>query len=343
MLCIGEKIKKALTEANVAGATVAITDIDKIRAVFPFGRRVIEDASKPTADATLYRAASITKVVTGVLTMRLVEEGKLDLDIPVKKYLDWFLLKDRNASDRITLRHLMSHRSGLPAEYTPEGPLDEGELVPSLIAGLPSLDLAYPVGEGYLYSNWGIRLVSAVIESVMGERYSSLASRMILDPLGMRDSGFFLRPGVEYDLSMPHSRDASGAPVSDSYIKENYCRLATGGLYSNAPDLLKLIRMLMRGGVADSGERIISSESVREMRRENSRLASGDGYGLTLQIHRYDGIECFGHYGSAPPYSSALYADPESGFAAVALINTDKKDLRRDLVELAIREARNLK
>lgn len=342
MLAIKEKIYKMLDDAGVAGATVAISDRDSTLAVFPYGRRVIERADMPTGENTLYRAASITKMVTGILTMRLVEGGSLQLDAPVSSYLDWFNLKDASAAEKITLRHLLSHKAGLPAEYTPEGPLDEGELVPSLMEALPTLDLAYPVGEGYLYSNWGFRIISAVIERVSGERYSSLAKRLVLSPLGMKESGYFLDAGRTYDLSMPHERDEMGAPVSEKYIKENYCRLATGGLYSNARDLLSLIRMLMRGGVADSGERIISEASVWEMRRENSLLPSGDGYGLALQLHRFDGMELIGHYGSAPPYSSALFADPVSGFAAVALINTEKKDLRRELVELAIRGAKGL-
>ena len=337
---IREKIDEILTRERIAGATVGITDINKTVAVLPFGRRVIEDDGKPTAEGTLYRAASITKVVTGVLVMRLVEAGRIDLDAPVSSYLDWFSIKDKEASAKITVRHLLSHKAGLPAEYTPEGPRDEGELVASLKVGMAPLELAYPVGEGYTYSNWGFRLISAVVEAVAGERYSSLARRMVLRPVGMNSSDYFLTPGVEYDVSMPHSRLDDGTPVSEKYIKENYCRLATGGLYSNAEDLLALIRMLMRGGIADSGERIISEASVKAMRTELSLMPSGDGYGMALQLHRFDDIEAFGHYGAAPPYSSALYADPASGYAAVVLLNTECQGLRRTLVELAITEAR---
>jgi CubicO group peptidase (beta-lactamase class C family) len=270
--------------------------------------------------------------------MKLVEEGKLDLDLPIKEYIDWFCLSDCEARDKITLRHLLSHRSGLPAEYTPEGPKDEGMLKESLIEGLPALELLYRPDEGYKYSNWGFRLISAVIESRMGERYSTLATREVLSPLGMTSSAYILDRDGAYDIAMPHYRDEVGNLFVEPYIKENYCRLAAGGLYSSSLDLCRLARLLLSGGVTDRGERIISRESLELMKSSATLLPSGDSYGLALQCHRFGEISAFGHYGSAPPYSSAMYVDEKSGYGVAVLLNTKCEDLRRVITETVLAE-----
>lgn len=343
MFAFDEKIEKMLSDAEIAGCSVALTDREGVLYTRGFGRKIAEDPTSHSTEHTLYRAASITKVVTGLLTMRFLDRGILDIDAPVSSYLPWLRLKNEDAAEKITPRQLLSHTAGFPAEYTPEGPRDEGLLLKSLKEGLPTLDLVSLPGEGkYLYSNWGIRLLSAVLEEVGGERYSALATRYVLEPLGMNDSCFFLRDGVSYDLSMPHLRDEKGAPVSEKSIKENYCRLAVGGLYSSAVDLCRLARLLLRGGVSDSGERLVSAGAFSEMTREHALLKSGDGYGLTLQLHRFDGIEVIGHYGNADPYTSAMYADLGSGYGAVVLLNTYKDGLRRDICDMMLREARKL-
>ncbi len=137
-------------------------------------------------------------------------------------------------------RLLLSHRAGFLAEYTPVGPRDEAALEPSLMEAMPTLDLAYFPNEGYTYSNWGIRLVSLAIERTLGRRYSELAREMVLVPLGMNKATFDLNTAATYPLALPHERDESGIPRVSHLIKENFARLAAGGLYSSAAELTAL-------------------------------------------------------------------------------------------------------
>ena len=336
---IDQMVEQILSSAGGVGCSVAVTDSGGIVYSRGFGMRNSELGEAANADS-FYRAASIVKVVTGLLTMRLVEEGKLELDRTVKSYLPWFTLKDKAAEAGMTLRQLLSHTSGLPREYTPEGPLDEAMLVPCLMEGLPELDLV-PIAKGEnLYSNWGIRLLSAVIEAVCGERYSALARRYILDPLGMRYSGFFRTERVDANLSMPHTRAEDGTPTMQGNIKENYARLATGGLYSSATELTALCRLILRGGVSDSGERIVSPESLAAMTEELTLFPStGDRYGLTIHIHNAEDLVLYGHYGSAPPYSGAMFACSEHGLGVAVLVNSPPTDLRSRICDAVILEA----
>ena len=333
------EIENIIKNAGIVGCSVALTDRNSIVFARGYGSLSLDDPDRAADEYSLYRIASITKVVTGVLTMRLVEDGLLSLDAPVCSYLPWLTLKDMDACRRITLRQLLSHTAGLPAEYTPIGPKDERLLADSLKKGLPELELVSQPGEGkYLYSNWGIRIASAAIEAVTGRLYSELAREYVLLPLGMSYSTYDLNVAATYPLSLPHPIGEDGKPFTDHYIKENACRLAVGGLYSNAYDLCKLARMLMRGGVADDGTRVISEASVSEMRRRHAELKSGDGYGLVMQLHNITPErETFGHYGNADPYTSAMYVDPVSGYAAVVLINSKCDGQRRDICDAMLR------
>ena len=144
----------------------------------------------------------------------------------------------------------------------------------------------------------------------------------------MSASDFVRRREMEPKLSLPHVRGEDGSITADDYIKENYCRLAAGGLYSSARDLIKLAQLILRGGITECGERIISEESLAEMLREHAVMKSGDFYGLTMMGHHLGGRIVYGHTGNADPYTSALYADIKSGYCAVVLLNTFSKDLR---------------
>ena len=332
-----QKIEQMLADGGIAGCEVAITDREGIVWSHGFGLANADCPGVEITDDTVFRVASITKLVTGVLAMRLVEDGKIDLDIPVRSYLPWFTLKDEEAAAVITMRQLLSHRAGLPGEYTPDGPHDEAALEASLRDGLPKLDLLYVPGEGYTYSNWGIRLASAVLEKVCGERYSVLARKYVLEPLGMNSSTYFLKD-VSLDLiSWPHVRRESGELVTVHEIKENYVRLATGGLYSSARELSGLARLILNGGVADDGTRVISSASVSQMMKEKSLAKTGNRYGITMMIHTTDnGRTLYGHYGNADPYSSALMVDPESGYGVLVFLNTYSQDLREKVADTAI-------
>lgn len=334
-----EKIEKLLAEEKIAGAVVAASDREGVIYERGFGVGSVDVPDVSLTPASMHRIASITKVVTGITAMRLVEEGMLSLDTPVKHYLPWFTLSDEAARDVITARHLLSHTAGFPAEYTPVGPKDEAQLVPSLISGFAELEMAYFPGNGYLYSNWGIRLLSAVLEAVGGKRYSELAREYVIDPLGMNETTFDLNVAATYPMSLPHERGSNGEPIVSHYIQENYVRLATGGLYSTAGDLLKLGRLIIRRGIADDGRRIISEESLDKMMTPISLAHTGDWYGMALQQHRTPGGRMlWGHNGNANPYTSALVMDIERGFAVCALLNTYSQSLRTVITDLVIDE-----
>lgn len=332
MDAIRSYLNETLRKEKIAGMAVAITDRKQILFAEGFGVESIERPEVKVTENSLFRIASITKVITGLTILSLVEEGKLSLTEPVKKVLPWLSLRNKETEERVTLGHLLSHTAGLPAEYTPDGPREESALEPSLKAGLKDLDLLFPLGEGYCYSNWGIRLASLVAETVTGQKFTQLAHQRVIDPLGMDMTTFDLHIAATYPICLAHTEENGEYKVFHR-IQENAARQAAGGLFSNATDLCRLARCLLNEGVGDGGTRIVQKASVDEMKILRGRPEEFDGYGITLFQHTWGDKQVFFHPGSAPPYATSIVIHPDSGLGVITLMNTQRDDQRYAIPE----------
>ncbi len=339
MQIIEKKLKKIFDSHKMAGMTVVVTDKERIIYNGNFGVASVEMPSVPVSERSLYRIASITKITTGLMIMRLAEEGVLDIDTPIKTYIPWLSLQNKRAEETITLRHLLSHVAGLPMEYTPEGPREESALESALMEALPTLPIAsLPEENKYVYSNWGLRIASYVAERQTGKKYSELVQKYVLDPLKMTHSTFDIRDAITYHVSLPHEIDENGELYVVHHIKENATRLAAGGLYSNAEDLSKLARMLLNNGKNDDGEEVFSKKILEEMSTVHSGRNDGAQYGITMRLGKLGGIDTRGHLGSAPPYATSLFVADELGIGIVTLMNTEYKELRTEIADMIISE-----
>jgi len=330
------KLDAVLKENKIAGMAVAVTDREKVIYAKGFGVDNAERPDIPADPGAMYRIASITKVVTGITILRLAEQGILDLDRPVREYVSWLRLSRPEALEQMTFRHLLSHTSGLPAEYSPEGPKEERALEQSLKDGLGDLELHSLPDEGvYLYSNWGIRLASYIAQLRTGKMYSELAKAYVLEPLGMDRTTFDLQVAATYPLSLPHEDTPEGNWKVLHRIPENAARLAAGGLYSNVFDVCKLARFLLNHGKSDSGQQLLSRESLNMMMKKHADRTpiNGDGYGLTMMLRKYGDGYLYGHLGSAPPYALSVFADLASGYGVATLMNTRRDELRYTIPE----------
>lgn len=320
-------LNDTLKKEKIAGMAVAVTDRNRILFAEGFGVESIERPTVKVTPESLFRIASITKIVTGITLLSLAEEGKLSLTEPVKKILPWLTLSNKETEEQVTLGHLLSHTAGLPAEYTPEGPREESALESSLREGLKNLEILFPLGKGYQYSNWGIRLASLAAETVTGKKFTRLAAERVLIPLGMTMTTFDLHVAATYPLCLAHTEE-NGIFHVVHRIQENAARHAAGGLFSNATDLCRLARCLLNEGVCDDGTQILQKASVNEMKTVRGKPENFDGYGITLFQHTDGGKQIFFHPGSAPPYASSLVIHPGSGLGVVTLMNTQRDSLR---------------
>ncbi|MEU2431398.1 serine hydrolase domain-containing protein [Streptomyces sp. NPDC007861] len=273
------------------------------------GARSCVDGHAPDAD-TQYRIGSITKTFTAVLVMRLRDEGLLDLGDPLEKHLPG------TGVGEVTIAQLLGHSAGLAAESpAPWWERTSGSLRPELGDVLGEKPLLHPVGRRHHYSNPGYTLLGSLIEAMRGNSWEAVLRSEILEPLGLTRTS--TRPQV------PHAGGWAVHPWADVMMPEPAEDLGlmapAGQLWSTASDLCRF-----GGFLADGDDRVLSAESVCEMRAPSVPPEAGEwesGYGLGLQLVRRDGRALIGHTGSLPGFIACLWVSVEEGVAGVALSN----------------------
>jgi CubicO group peptidase (beta-lactamase class C family) len=246
-----------------------------------FGKRRLGDGAAMTRD-TVFRVASMVKVITSVAALQLVEQNKLSLDAPVPdiepaigspQVLDGFdgkgLPQLRPAQRPITLRHLLTHTSGFVYRLWDAKAVQYArslELLPKAQRKLaPLTPLMFDPGARWQYGT-SINWVGRIVEAIGGEPLDVYFRKHILDPLGMNDTAFVLKPQQREREASVHRRGPNGAltaePMEQNSPRQSFS--GGGGIYSTAPDYLTLIRALLAGGALD-GTRILRPETVALM------------------------------------------------------------------------------
>ncbi|MBR7111160.1 MAG: beta-lactamase family protein [Clostridia bacterium] len=316
------------TDYPIGAISVGVTSREKLLYTYSKGYLRYGENSKKVDKNTLFRIASISKIVTGIALYKLVDEGLIDVDKNVSEYIPWI---DRT-NGNMTVKKLLSHTAGLPSEYTPDGVRDESLLEKSLMDELSKVDFGAIREESeYLYSNLGIRLASLIMEKVTGERFTSLAQKLVLEPLEMQDTTYFLDEAVQKDLCYPCDI-LDGKLALHEKTWENAVRYSAGGLFSNINDLSRLARFILNEK-SDKGEKIISDKSFSIIKSKIAKDEKGDGdyYGQTMMSKERGNITFVGHLGSAPPYATALFTAKDSG--VILLMNTYHSALRLEIVQ----------
>jgi methyl acetate hydrolase len=290
---IDDSFRQAVAAGDVPGAVAMAASGEDVVYAGAFGMRDLAGGGAMTAD-TVFRIASMTKTLTAVAALQLVEQGRLALDAPVPdidpalsapRVLEGFDAAGapilRPARRPITLRHLLTHTAGFSYEAW-----NANTLRYVAATGMPStstgklaalrLPLAFDPGERWHYGI-NIEWVGRIVEAVSGLTLDAYLREHVTGPLGMADTGYVATPAQRTRLAGVHQRAADGTlapqPPETPIIPEFWP--GGGGLFSTAPDYLAFLRMLLNGGALD-GARILRSETVALMARNHSGdLAAG--------------------------------------------------------------------
>lgn len=296
-----------------------------------------------TADSTIYDLASLTKVVaTTTAAMILYDEGRLPLDSKVADYLPGFVGKWKN---EVTIRHLLTHRSGLPAgrelwrvARTPE------ENKRAVI----ETKLRFRPGRSYIYSDLGADVLGWVVESIAGQPLDVFVRQRVFEPLGMTDT-YFLPPDSVRDRVAPTDRSGRRTSTAAVQVHDENAYVLGGvaghaGLFGTADDLAVFAQMMLNGG--SYGEtRIVSEETVRLF---TARAAGSRALGWEMAEGRHGAGEylsptAYGHIGFT---GTSMWIDPQRDMFVILLTNrvhaarvkrpaTVISDIRADLSDAA--------
>jgi CubicO group peptidase (beta-lactamase class C family) len=274
-------LRAAISPKEVAGVVALAATGDDILYEGMFGTRRLDDRPAMTRD-TVFRIASMVKLITSIAALQLVEQNRLSLDAPVPdiepavgapQVLAGFDARGwpqlRPASRPITLRDLLTHTAGFTyrlwdakaVRYA--GSIEH--LPPAQRNAEPRTPLMFDPGERWQYGT-SIDWVGRIVEAVSGESLDVYFRKHILDPLGMHDTSFVISPRQRARQASVHRRGADGALTAQPMERASsgHAFSGGGGIYSTAPDFLTLIRTLLRGGALD-GTRILRPETVALM------------------------------------------------------------------------------
>jgi CubicO group peptidase (beta-lactamase class C family)/D-alanyl-D-alanine dipeptidase len=287
------------------------------------------DHKKPADASTIYRAGSVSKLFTDAAIMRLVEAGKLDLDAPVTLYLPSFRPHNPFGTD-ITLRELMTHRSGLVRE-PPRGHYFDTDAKGQADTVLSLNDTTLVAKPGTLtkYSNAGLAVVGEVLATVTGKPYEQAVHDLVLGPLGMSASSMSLAPVKErlaYSEMASFDGPRFAAPPFDLGTP------AAGNLYTTTGDLGRFGTLML-----NHGQGLLKPATVEEMWRVQYPSNNGPrNFGLGFIVTDLDGQRMVGHSGAVYGFSTELRLLPEAGIGAVVFSTVDSGVSAGKLVRYAL-------
>ena len=303
-----------------------------------------KSSSPVTADRTIYDLASLTKVVgTTTAAMILFDEGKLELEAPVSRYLPAF---SGGYKDSVRVRHLLTHRSGLPAGRDlwriARNPQEARlAVIDSKLACVP--------GRCYEYSDLGYIILGMVVENAAGQELDRFLAERVFAPLGMTDTYFRPADSLRHRIAPTAVAAPRGYPVRGEVHDENAFALGGvaghAGMFSTAADLSIFAQMMLNGGVYN-GVRIASDSAVRlfTRRAEGSRALGWDSCTGTGGCGAHLSDRAFGHTGFT---GTSIWIDPDREMFVVLLTNRVHaakarrpakviSDVRADLADLSV-------
>lgn len=311
-------LAEEMSRLDVPGISVAVIHKGKIDWARGWGFRDYATCA-PVTPKTAFQAASISKVVTAVTGLRLVEQGKIGLDRNINDALrSWQLPKDeRLAPNGVTLRELLSHTAGLGGHgfvgYLPGAPLPTTVQILDGVppANTPAVRSILPAGAQFEYSGGGYVVAQLALTDVTGMSFDALAQREVLRPLGMTRSAFTMPPSRAIRADMAFG-SAWGKPIDGNYLVQP--ELAPAGLWSTAGDLARLLIDLQASAAGQRGHRL-STAMTRTM-----MTPVKDNWGLGLALWPGEAPR-FGHDGVNAGFESFMVSYVGKGDGLVVMTN----------------------
>jgi CubicO group peptidase (beta-lactamase class C family) len=335
-------IEETRDRYHVPGVAVGILHNDSLH-MGGFGVTNV-DHPLPVSEDTLFQIGSITKTMTAMAAMRLVEAGKLDLDQPLRAYLPDLRFQDEEAAARVTLRHCFTHTGGWLGDYFDDlGPGDDA--LARYVAAMADLPQITPLGELWSYNNAAFGLAGRVMEVVTEKPFEQIIQEWVLDPLGMTQSFFFAADAITHRVVAGHLVvDLDDPAKTRAEVARPWALARTahsaGGIISSVRDMLRYARFHLGDGVTEDGRRLLSPGSMALMHSELVAAGSGTkATGIAWMINEAAGMKTIGHGGATRGQMANLLLVPEESFAIVVLTNSSQgSSLHREVTASALEQ-----
>ena len=275
---------------------------------------------------SLFQIGSITKVFTTTLIMQLVDEGRIELDAPAHKYLPDLRFGDQQATENVTIRHLLTHTSGVDGDFFDDfGRGDDAYA--KYVDACATLPAVFAPGAMWSYCNVGFVVLGRIVETMLGTTWDRALRERIIEPLGMH-MVTLPEEAMPYRVAMGHTFDAQlQRTLAPRWDMPRAQAPAGSTPCATAEALLAFARMHIDEGRTPSGAQLLSPSSARVMQEQHATLPGGGegqaGWGLGWMRFNWDGHHVVGHDGGTMGQNSSLRVLPNERFAVAVLTNTN--------------------
>jgi CubicO group peptidase (beta-lactamase class C family) len=315
-------VQERMAAWSVPGLALAVVEDGQVTLTRGYGLADREQ-QRPMTAQTPVAVGSATKPLTATAILQLVEEGRIELDAPVTRYLPWFNLDDPRAAE-ITVRQLLSHTSGIPASASLTGS-QEPDALDRRVRALEWEKLRDAPGARWEYANDGYNTAGLIVQVVSGMPYEQYVAEKILKPLGMTRSTF--DPAAAAQLGMAQGYIRRKGELRAERTRWTRAYNPSGMLIASAEDAGRYLAALANGGALD-GARVVGQESLDRMWAPAARVGDNLEYGLGWFISQQEGLRAVLHPGELLTMGSMLVLVPERrlGVAVLANLDNDGKD-----------------
>lgn len=321
-----------MMEGRIPSATVALIAGDRAIWTGAYGYSNLWARTPATTD-TIYLIGSTFKAMATVALLEQMEQGKFKLDDPVNNYLTDFKIQGDNPANPVTFRQILTHTSGLPADFGPF-PLWGDTAPPTMEDYLSkSLKLAKPPMTSQVYSNLAYTLVGYLVQKFSGTPFKQYIQEHIWNPLQMTSTVFAPTPAMEERLSIPYALPRGPDPRPTPAARMRAAVWPAGIVYGTVLDQSNWLIANLNNGVFD-GKRIISEATMNQIFTRQYDQFKGPvegiwgndsaGLGLTWWVEERDGDHYFAHSGSVSGYTAFLLGNRDRKFGFAILTNGDK-------------------
>jgi len=290
---IAALITQKMTEYNVPGVAFGMIKDGKVTAR-GFGVTNV-DTPQPITPETIFALASISKTVTTTAMMRLVEQGKVDLNAPVRKYLPEFKLQDESAAATVTVLHLLTHTPGWEGQLTPA---DKGvDTLSAFVDTMKDLPQLAPPGAVWSYNNAGFSVAGRVIEVVTGQNIHDALRTLVFQPIGLTRAFTRLEDVASFPFSVAHQQRNGATAVTRPLMKSS--SVTAGGVSMSLRDVLTYGSFHLGDGMGADGKPVLSRASLELMRTARIHKAgTDDDMGIGWHLRNVGGVLTAAHGGT---------------------------------------------
>jgi CubicO group peptidase (beta-lactamase class C family) len=315
---LAARLAASIQAHNVPGASAAVFR-DGRWEVAAVGVTNVTTGVEVTAE-TVMHIGSITKVLNATLVMQLVDEGRIELTAPLKRYLPDFQVADRDATELITVEMLLNHTCGIDGEYFPDAGPDAGR-IEDVIPRIARQRQIHAPGAELSYCNAGAVLAGYLAQRLLGKSWYTLVEERIFRPLELQHSVVQPADALLHRAAVGHYLSANGTNTRTSvaFLNPSFAPAGATAMLA-AKDLASFALAHVNDGVGTNGHRLLSAAGARRMRRQTAtwRGVGGGGFGLGW-MNMDKGIVA--HDGGGPGIVSWLFADPAAKTVAAVLTN----------------------